>query len=647
MEYPITSKSFALLLILASLQSEAHIHNGLFWHFSDVHVDLDYTNNNCKGPYGDLKCDSPLRLWISALNASLKMISTRPDFVIFSGDSVAHTTLTLEAFEATMETVASVLKATFPSNRKDSIPVILSLGNHDVFPDNRMSAEDGDPSRKSWCTRLGSSTKFWGDWIANETKADSSRFSDGCFYSRIIQIGNLTSIRIISLNGLIYARRNTLGNASLPDPLGQFTWLITQLKSARHQNQKVLIVMHFPIGAPENSPIVFRHLHDVYNARILEIFSEFADVISLGLFGHQHTDSYRVLEVQSADKAKKNTMVPLFFLPSISPLYLQNLGGFRPRIRIFNYSMNIPDTSLPPTLEIQDFHQFYANISTTSKTPWDLEYVATKAYNLSNLSGSSIKGLLDSFENDQELWCSYWNHELGIGMAHNSGPCPHLYSNRHCRHMCSLRHVHFPSLDECLSNCDKIEDSTVASPRMKSDDNWNVVPVIVLVIVAFVAILIGVVLLANRELCRRKNGSRGSRRRLDINERRSTYLIAYRQPALNGVTLRRSTVDEEGLVLGNGFQNDELKALNVEEEAEDGAYDADASGDEDEIPLKISSSPKEDFYSLNTSIENRSLLQSVKSIPLYSSQQAASQKNHDIFDIEDVDDKPYTTNVSV
>ncbi|VUZ46606.1 unnamed protein product [Hymenolepis diminuta] len=637
MEYPVISNLFAVLLICISLPSKAHVHNGLFWHFSDVHVDLDYTNHNCKGPYGDLDCDSPLRLWISALNASRKMVPTRPDFVIFSGDSVAHTTSTLEAFEATMETVASALKVAFPPNREDSIPVILSLGNHDVFPDNRMSVKNDDPIRKSWCTRLGSSTKFWGDWIANETEADSNRFSDGCFYSHFIQVGNRTSLRIISLNGLLYARRNTLGNPSLSDPLGQFAWLIEQLKSARQQNQKVLIVMHFPIGAPENSPVVFRHLHDVYNARILKIFSEFSDVISLGLFGHQHTDSYRVLEVQSGK------MVPLFFIPSISPLYFQNLGGFLPRIRIFNYSVNTSDNSLPPSFEIRDFHQFYANISSTSKSPWDLEYVATKAYNLSDLSGISMKGLLDSFGNDQELWCSYWYNELGIGMAHESGPCPQLYSKRHCRHMCSLRHVHFPALDECLSICDKIDDSTVASPRKKSDDNWNALPVIVLVIVAFLAILIGVVLLANRELCRRKSGSRRSRRRPDFSERRDTYLIAYHQPGLNGVTLRRSTLDEEGLVLGKEFQNEELKALNIEEEeeVEDGAYDADASGDEDEIPVRISSSPKEDFYSLNGSIERESFMQSIKSIPPYSSQQVSSQKNHDIFDIDDDDDKPH------
>ncbi|KAM3177271.1 hypothetical protein ACTXT7_004883 [Hymenolepis weldensis] len=612
-----------------------------------------------------------------------------PTSAMVDNDSVAHTTSTLEAFEATMEAVASALKVAFPPNREDSIPVILSLGNHDVFPDNRMSVKDDDPIRKSWCTRLGSSTKFWGEWIANETEADSSRFSDGhreiepfkyhcelgsslevaagsnasgatnasavqgaaklfgnrsisvrCFYSHFIRVGNRTSLRIISLNGLVYARRNTLGNASLSDPLGQFAWLIQQLKSARQLNQKVLIVMHFPIGAPENSPVVFRHLHDVYNARILKIFSEFSDVISLGLFGHQHTDSYRVLEVQSGK------MVPLFFIPSISPLYFQNLGGFLPRIRIFNYSVNTPNNSLPPSFEIRDFHQFYANISSTSKSPWDLEYVATKAYNLSNLSGVSMKGLLDSFGNDQELWCSYWYNELGIGMAHESGPCPQLYSKRHCRHMCSLRHVHFPALDECLSICDKIDDSTVASPRKKSDENWNALPVIVLVIVAFLAILIGVVLLANRELCRRKSGSRRSRRRPDFSERRDTYLIAYRQPGLNSVTLRRSTLDEEGLVLGKEFQNEELKALNIEE-VEDGAYDADASGDDDEIPVRISSSPKEDFYSLNGSIEHESFMQSIKSIPPYSSQQVSSQKNHDIFDTDDNDDDKPHVNVLV
>lgn len=101
----------------------------------------------------------------------------------FSSDSVSHTTSTKEAFERTMETVASALKVVFPPNQKDSVPVILSLGNHDVFPDNTMSVADGDHTRQLWCTRLGSSPKLWGDWIASDTDADSGRFNDGEFHA--------------------------------------------------------------------------------------------------------------------------------------------------------------------------------------------------------------------------------------------------------------------------------------------------------------------------------------------------------------------------------------------------------------------------------------------------------------------------------
>ncbi|KAM7540527.1 hypothetical protein Aperf_G00000046594 [Anoplocephala perfoliata] len=621
MEYPSVLKFIFVMLLTSSLQTRSYVHNGLFWHLSDVHVDLDYTNHGCKGLLGDLNCDSPLTLWISALNATREVVSTRPDFVIFSGDSVSHTILTRKSFERTMEEVVSALKAVFPPYQNDSVPVILSLGNHDVFPDNTMSVADGDPTRRFWCTRLGSSPNLWGGWIADDAEADSSHFSDGCYYSRIVRVGNQTSLRIISLNGLIYARRNSLGNASLTDPLGQFDWLTNQLQSARQKMEKVLLVMHFPLGAPENSPVYFRHLHDVYNERFLEILSEFSDVIALGLFGHQHTDTFRVLEVPSQGASRNGSKLPLFFAPSISPFHFQDLGGFRPRIRIFNYSMSTPDAPalLSSSLEILDFRQYYINLSLNERSSWSLEYMPTMAYNLSNLSGGSMKDLLDKFESNQKLWNSYWNHELGLGMPHDSGSCPEIKSRRHCGHMCPLRHIHFPSLDECLSECEKVGDLLVAPQKL--EDNWNTVPIVVLVILAFSGILIGVVLFVNRELCRRKARSRRFRRRIEFIEekyrRRGPCLTGYHQPDLNNITVKRSPLAEDGLRLGNGFGSEELKSLNVKE-MEDGTYDADASGvDEDDTPRIPTGA--EDFCSVNSS-PFQGLMQP-QSLPLYSPQQ--------------------------
>lgn len=48
-------------------------------------MDLDYEKHACQGPLGDQKCDSPLSLWLSALNATRQILHTAPDFVVFSG----------------------------------------------------------------------------------------------------------------------------------------------------------------------------------------------------------------------------------------------------------------------------------------------------------------------------------------------------------------------------------------------------------------------------------------------------------------------------------------------------------------------------------------------------------------------------------
>ncbi|VDM35426.1 unnamed protein product [Hydatigera taeniaeformis] len=604
---------------------------GLFWHLTDIHVDMDYEKHSCQGLLGDQECDSPLRLWQSALNATRQVLHTAPDFVVFSGDSVTHGNITQDAFERTMKIVASALKSVFPSDssrqqQNNSVPVILTVGNHDVFPDNDMSVEAGDADRRQWCTRLGSSPTLWGDWIANAPDADVDKFNDGCFYSHRIQIGKTgQKLRIISLNGLPYSPRNRRSNLSDPDPLGQFEWLEAQLHSARHESQKVVIVMHFPLGAPENSPVKFRHLYGVYNHRLLKILTEFADVVAFGLFGHQHTDSFRFISSTSEDGTKRNPLISLFSTPSISPMNLTNLGAFNPRIRVFNYSVT------PTSLQLHDFHQFYLNLSSitsVAEAPWSLEYSATKAYNISDLSARSLEALMSRLEINQTLWCAYWDHELG-GLNHSSGPCPELRSSRHCRHLCTMRNLHYTALDNCLRGCGDASSLVSARPGADQADSWNALPVVALVIVAFLAILFGVVLLANREICRR-SGRRGDRRGRRRRERggghtRGGYLITYHHAAPNvGISGARRSAGEVDL--------EEEKALNAD--VEDGAYDADASGDEEEDVRLM-----DDLVKLSTS--GRSGEGGGETyFSVYSSLERLCQNQHDQFDVGMEGDRP-------
>lgn len=610
MEPGITHGLLIFLCYLPLGLADDNIHTGLFWQLTDVHVDLNYEKHACQGPLGDPNCDSPLSLWLSALNATRQVLSSTPDFVVFSGDSVSHGNITQHDFERTMETVASALKAVFPSERskqqpRSSIPVIVTLGNHDVFPDNDMSVEMDDADRRRWCTRLGSSSTLWGDWIANASDADVDGFNDGCFYSLRLRVGETgKALRIISLNGLFYTPRNRRSNSSIPDPLGQFQWLTKQLQSARRERQKAIIIMHFPLGAPENSPVEFHHLYEIYNQRLLQIFTEFVDVVAFGLFGHQHTDSFRFISSISEEGAKFVPLIPLFNMPSISPMNFTNLGAFNPRVRVFNYS--ITSTSI----HLHDFYQFYTDLSSTSpdtKAPWSLEYSATKAYNIPDLSARSLENLLTRLKVNRTLWCAYWNHELG-GLEHSSGPCPELHSFRHCRHLCTMRHLYYGALDACLRGCGGAPSPTSVRTSTDQVDSWNALPVVALVLVAFLAILFGVVLLANREICRRggRRGDRRGRRWRGGGLTRGSYLITYHQAALNASMsrTRRSSGTEE---------LEEEKALNAD--MEDGAYDADASANEEgEVRImdhltRLSASGKsgegggETYFSVQSSLE--------------------------------------------
>ncbi len=101
-------------------------------------------------------------------------------FSIFS-DSTSHFVKNEAEVLRTMKVVSAALKAVFPASA--SIPVIPSIGNHDVFPDNSMSVEAASPDRRKWCSRLGNDPELGGVWIGrlNDSAAgvDASRYADG------------------------------------------------------------------------------------------------------------------------------------------------------------------------------------------------------------------------------------------------------------------------------------------------------------------------------------------------------------------------------------------------------------------------------------------------------------------------------------
>lgn len=337
--------------------------------------------------------------------------------------------------------------------------------------------------------------------------------------------------------------------------------------------------MHFPLGAPSNSPVEYRHLFDAYNEELLSIIREFADVISCGLFGHQHVDSLRVVFSESGD----HPLVPLFYTPSISPLQLTALGSFNPRVRVFSYDHS--------STSIDDYYQYYLNLSSTTPTTalWQLEYSIRSSYTQSQPpSASAIRDFLMNLRRNASLWCTYWSHELG-GRPHLSGSCPSLNSSEHCRHLCTMWHLSYAALDSCIDSCPPVENSLVLTPKLTkktagdASSSWNTLPIIAFVIIAFLAILLSVVLLVNRELCRKKKKRRftvAMTTSMTTTDEIDRQLVTYHH---NNRRHANGDGNTEERIGGNRFLHDSKSTTEAaEEEEEDGddPYDADEEGEE-------------------------------------------------------------------
>ncbi|KAG5454866.1 Acid sphingomyelinase-like phosphodiesterase 3b [Clonorchis sinensis] len=531
------ARNFLFLWAVSTVGTTAYAHDGsdigFFWQLTDLHLDLWYNlTQDCQGRYGNPKCDSPLDLVQSAVSVTktLPMLESDyrqlPDFVIWSGDNGPHAGhFTRDQLYQTIQVVSDQMQRVF---RTDKVYVLPVLGNHDVTPANHLSPDPLDADRLAWCHNLSSNPLLWGHWIhlANRTSfIDPERstqrdlppsppppanFSRGCFFSHLLHLPT-SELLLVSVNGLVWYRENPLLVHASPDPLQQFDWLNATFAWARSSKCKVLLVSHFPPGASENSPRRFKFLQSGFNKHFVQLLQANADVLMAGLFAHSHVDSFRVLSDQTGHPA-----LSLFTAPSVSPLRLFGLGSFNPRIRLYRYRRS--NTTL------LGYRQYFLNISQPSPQ-WQVEYDTSVAYLLSDLSPIRLSQLLNEFEHDDTrdgVWSRYWSHELG-GRPHEpstlmpDGLCPRAQSLCRCEHLCPMRHVDLPAMESCLDSCTRIRPVVListnnsvldqASSNNTAETHVNAhssLPIIIGVIIAFLAILVGVVLIVNREICRHR-----------------------------------------------------------------------------------------------------------------------------------------------
>lgn len=479
--YTVDEHSTSINETTAEATKNISFSEGYFWQVSDIHWDTKYSQKGdpldmChlspkdlgdqnNGPYGNFRCDSPWKLVKSAI-AAMSEIHAKPDFIFWTGDNVPH----VDNPEPDWTEVHSLLKNITQQLTKKfpGVPIYPVLGNHDSSPSNNL------PPKNKTLYKEYLSRNDWQLLLPNTTWAT---FITGGFYSCLLQ----PKLRLIALNTILWYLSNPLvANLTNGDPGGHFKWLEEELNKASLNSEKVYIVGHIPPGAytrgffPETGPNFF--YFPSFNKRFIHIVNTYHDVIVGQFFGHLHLDSFMLF-------SDNETVVNSLFLgPSVTPWYEPNkelYSPVNPAIRLYKYNRT--------SGTILDYNEYFLNLTKANNhqdqddveqphdspsgkldTPqgmlsWELLYTFTEAYNLSDVSTSSLAQLYDKLVSSVDTFQQYFEFSTVKKVIF---PC-----NSICRqfHLCSIANVDFGYYNTCVS----IQNTT--TPGFTQDYNMTLV----------------------------------------------------------------------------------------------------------------------------------------------------------------------------
>lgn len=434
---------------------------GSFWQLADVHYDVNYSSpliapNLCRvsdkfrnsstgkgGMFGDYMCDSSWALTISAIEA-MKSIAPSVDFILWTGDSIPHVSddfVDLEKVYTVIQNVTDKIRQVLPK-----VPIYPMLGNHDVWPAHQMPFTSGSQYYADMLSKAG-----WSQLLEPD---EQTVFRQGGYFSKSLRPG----LRLICLNSNLWYSYDKLVQ-NVTDPAGQFHWLELEMQKARNLSEKVILSGHVPPGVVGRATTSTgaAWMYPLFNKRLLWLLQRYSDIITSAIFGHEHTDGFRI--VYDADG---KPVVPVFLAPALTPWNstMPGMGANNPGLRLYHYKRK--------TGRITDYTQFYLNLTEANaqgKANWHAEYKAKTAFNLSDVSSASLNKLVTQFKQDgSELFQRYYKYN---SVSLDKSPCVDMCKRRH---ICSMTKIDFDEFNKCLqtevSNSSYDERQTeVSSPR--------------------------------------------------------------------------------------------------------------------------------------------------------------------------------------
>eukprot|EP00041_Stephanoeca_diplocostata_P016789 m.331827 g.331827 ORF g.331827 m.331827 type:complete len:511 (-) comp20486_c0_seq1:185-1717(-) len=385
---------------------------GTFVLFTDIHYDPyfgtphGYVCNESSSPpqLPKFGCDSPLGLLTHTFSEAAR-IHPDPDFVLIAGDSVRHDGhLMPDSMHDIGEIIDTVLntsmrffpraQTTHASTTDPHLRVLLTLGNNDVFEDYVLQVTDATENN----TYLNFIAQHWSSQL---TRTELLDVLSGGYYEREVTDG----LRILSLNTIVYSvhhcdygpPQQCLSGYN-EDPFGQFAWLEQRLSAALEGNYKIYLLGHI-------APIVTSYNHrelwkSAYVQAFLALVSRYDSVVAAMIFGHVHSDEFRVV-----DPTLFNLSVPILMSGAITPIYNNN-----PSFKVFRYDRD--------TKELLDSQVFAAPVQ-NPYTRWMPLVNSSTDLGFKNLSAKSISAAIPRLIEDDAAWDTYYNTAYRAGVKQN------------------------------------------------------------------------------------------------------------------------------------------------------------------------------------------------------------------------------------
>ncbi|KAL3816384.1 hypothetical protein ACHAXA_008354 [Cyclostephanos tholiformis] len=251
---------------------------------------------------------------------------------------------------------ASALRLAYPNSI-----IVICLGNNDVVPDYYLELfEDGNGNGEGggggevpptpetagmlgvlYDALVGNIDDDDEDYVPSSIlkSEDMSTFLRGGYYHRTLHDGSMI---ILSLNTVLYsAFHGPHAHRYIDDPGGQFAWMRMILSDCRLSSRpcSAMIVGHVPPAMGS-----YRHQQlwkEGYIRTYYKIVKEFDDVVMGQLFGHLHSDEFRVGLANEGNDGwideNNVTSIPALSTPLLLGSSVTPLHGNNPSFRIVRY----------------------------------------------------------------------------------------------------------------------------------------------------------------------------------------------------------------------------------------------------------------------------------------------------------------------